>query len=839
MKKTTILTALFVIMAVFTAKSQTAVQPAGDGTSGNPYQIATLDNLYWLSQADTAWDKNYIQTANIDATSTNTWDSGAGFSPIGNGTTDFTGIYNGGGYTIDSLFINRETENSIGLFGSINHSEIDSLGVLNVNIKGKGFTGALVGFVQFSIVNNCYSTGTIVGGELTGGYSYSGGLIGRINGGSTVFDSYSTANISSDYEYIGGFSGFSDGATVYNCYATGNVTVSEGCTGGFVGANNGSYGEIYNCYATGSVSGTYSGGFVGLNDNDATIYNCYSTGTVTLSSSGTIGGFVCNGNNGTVTNCFWDTETSGQISSDGGTGKTTAEMQTLSTFTDATWDFVGETTNGTDDYWDMNACLSDYPTLWWQVFETPIGSGTTADPYQIATLEDLRWLSKNSCVWDKNFIQTEDINASETHNWNISGTDTLGFSPIGNNTTNFTGTYDGQGHIIDNLFINRTSTNYTGLFGTTYTCYIYDIGVTNADITGVNYTACIVGWLNGIVENSFSNGVVYGNSYSGGLVGSSYGTINNSYSNANVSGPNNSSSLGGLLGSNGGSGSISNSYSTGFVTNGYSGIGGLVGYQQSGASTSNSFWNTETSGQATSAGGTGLTTAEMQQMCVYADSSWDFMFETINGTENIWGLNANENGGYPFLAWQGYTHTESCCGYVDLDNPTITCVTNQTVSADATHNYTVAGTEFDPTANNDNCGVANIVNDFNNSSTLDGESLPEGTTTITWTVIDDSGNFESCSFDILVDNYVRINTISQNKTKIYPNPAFNQLTISNEQLIIESITILDITGKTVLIPSLRGETTSQSVNIEDLKQGIHFIKLTTNNSTEVLQFVKR
>ena len=63
---------------------------------------------------------------------------------------------------------------------------------------------------------------------------------------------------------------------------------------------------------------------------------------------------------------FWDTQTSGMTTSEGGTGKTTAEMQTQNTFTDAGWDFVGEDVNGTDDIWDIEG--TNYPNLSWQFF---------------------------------------------------------------------------------------------------------------------------------------------------------------------------------------------------------------------------------------------------------------------------------------------------------------------------------------------------------------------------------------------------------------------------------------------------------------------------------------
>jgi hypothetical protein len=69
-----------------------------------------------------------------------------------------------------------------------------------------------------------------------------------------------------------------------------------------------------------------------------------------------------------ATACFWDTQTGGQAKSAGGTGKTTAAMQTAKTYLDAGWDFVGETKNGTADIWWILEG-KDYPRLWWELFD--------------------------------------------------------------------------------------------------------------------------------------------------------------------------------------------------------------------------------------------------------------------------------------------------------------------------------------------------------------------------------------------------------------------------------------------------------------------------------------
>jgi hypothetical protein len=106
------------------------------------------------------------------------------------------------------------------------------------------------------------------------------------------------------------------------------------------------------------------------------VADCYSIGRVSGDSSA--GGLMdeeramewegWRGCGWAVIQCFWDTQTSGADWSAGGTGKTTAEMQTAKTFLDAGWDFVGETANGTEDIWKIAEGL-DYPRLWWETTE--------------------------------------------------------------------------------------------------------------------------------------------------------------------------------------------------------------------------------------------------------------------------------------------------------------------------------------------------------------------------------------------------------------------------------------------------------------------------------------
>lgn len=98
--------------------AQTAIAPAaGDGTFLNPYQITSLENLYWIAANSSNWDKYYTQMNDIDAVETFSFFDGKGWKAIGNTNNRFTGKYNGKNHTILNLYINRPEEDLVGLFG--------------------------------------------------------------------------------------------------------------------------------------------------------------------------------------------------------------------------------------------------------------------------------------------------------------------------------------------------------------------------------------------------------------------------------------------------------------------------------------------------------------------------------------------------------------------------------------------------------------------------------------------------------------------------------------------------------------------------------------------------
>ncbi len=350
--------------------------------------ISSIEQLQLIGN-DSGYPLNgtYVLTTNINASATATWNGGAGFDPIGNAANPFTGVFDGAGYVITGLVINRPSKNEAGLFGrTSNSAEISNLGLVSANISANASVGALVGYNQGTITS-CYATGTVaanndsVGGLVGKNYqgtislSYAkvnvtagedgvaGGLVGE-NYQRTVQDAYATGGVSSTGNSIGGLIGYNYGnGTVVSCYATGSVSGNTHI-GGLIGYNH--LGSVSSCYARGNVSGEdYVAGFVGTNSG-STITFCYATGAV--SSAFRVGGFAGPFSSGTITSSYWNVQTSGQSTSGGGDPRTTADMtHPYGSTTYVGWDFSTIWAADTD-----YAVNGGYPYL--RAFPLPTGT---------------------------------------------------------------------------------------------------------------------------------------------------------------------------------------------------------------------------------------------------------------------------------------------------------------------------------------------------------------------------------------------------------------------------------------------------------------------------------
>ena len=687
----------------------------GSGTEAEPYRIGTVSDWQELMGTPADWESHFVLTADLDL-------EGIPLSPVGVSYSEpFTGVFDGNDCVIRNADLNMAGSDNVGLFGYVGFGgEIRNLGVQAVNIFGE-HVGGLVGN-NSGAITSCYATGSVTG---SGDYSvdYVGGLAGENAG--TITSCYATCCIWGGTR-IGGLVGYNDSGTIISCYATGSVTGScyypTDYIGGLVGENTGTitscyatgtvYGEGYvgglvgsggtitSCYATGTVSGTgttvIAGGLAG---EAVTITSCYATGAVSGMGSDVAVGGLAGGTRGSIAfsyatgavsgiihvgglvgwsygpfvSCFWDTQTSNQISSAGGIGLTTIQMKTMSIFQNAGW---------ADKGWVMVDGV-DTPRLAWEntdgvaipsVQAIPlIGSGTEADPYQIHTAEDFASLSWYSSILDKHIRLMADLDLSGVTLYPISNTVEFyredGAAP-------FTGIFDGNGHSLRNAVVHMRYKDCVGLFGFVGSGgQIKNLALVDVDILGRKPVGGLVGQNEGSVSFCYCTGSVCGSRYvggliglnlgsisscytagatnwtgsdgwyHGGLVGKNIGTITSCYATNTVSGR---GEVGGLVGSN--SATISSCYSTGVVSgSAYYGVGGLVGGKHGYPTIISSFWDTQTSEQTTSAGGEGKTTVEMKTRETYSSAGWDF--------EDIWMI---WDFDYPKFQWElGFGHSPS------------------------------------------------------------------------------------------------------------------------------------------------------------------------------------
>ncbi len=296
----------------------------GDGSSDNPWQIATLCQL---QDVRSDLQAHYVLAADIDAGPSREWQGGAGFHPIEN----FSGTFDGAGRQISALYIDRPQTDEVGLFSRLaEDGTVKGVVLVDARVRGKNRVGALVGFNGGTVMNsvvksaqvfstvgtgvgglvgsnggllvNSGASAVVDGGRYVGGLvgyvkgkgrvvgstvrasqvrgiESAGGLIGRIRGGTILHSSADAAVIVSGEgrDYAGGLVGYSHGSTILHCYATGSATAEEGDhVGGLVGFSNST---IAYSYADVSVSGDERvGGLVGF--NAGSVHAGYALGTV-------------------------------------------------------------------------------------------------------------------------------------------------------------------------------------------------------------------------------------------------------------------------------------------------------------------------------------------------------------------------------------------------------------------------------------------------------------------------------------------------------------------------------------------------------------------------------
>jgi hypothetical protein len=376
-----------------------------------PIEISTIEDLQKIgNDPDFPRDGRYVQSTDIDASVTENWNGGQGFSPIGDETVSFLGEYDGRGFSINNLFINREDLKGVGLFGSLgpgsvvknlklfepdvtggiataiisgyNEGRIDQIETIQIKVQGVStLTGGITGF-NLGEISDVRVTGDISGRSNIGGVS-GRSVRGRIEFARLDLDIFGTNRIGGVVgvsiddiirdsraegrivvnpdrtgDEVGGLAG-TLGGSIEGSFADVEISAAESeWVGGLVGS---SYGEISTSYAAGRVEGGSGvGGLVGRTINDAVIYESYAVGSV--SGDTDVAGLI-GVNAGSVNVTYWDIEASDQATGigrgDAGdtTGLSTAEMQ---------GDAAEENMEGFDFQNVWKVITGGYPALQWE-----------------------------------------------------------------------------------------------------------------------------------------------------------------------------------------------------------------------------------------------------------------------------------------------------------------------------------------------------------------------------------------------------------------------------------------------------------------------------------------
>lgn len=575
-----LLTALLGLFGAGQAWAQT--KPTGAGTKGDPYQISTADELRWFAGLvnGTLTDGTAKNTAASATLTTNIDLGGAAWTPIGNYAVNkvkYTGTFDGAGYTISNLKVD------------------------NSSAKYQGFVG----------------------------YLGSGGAIQNLTLGENC-------SVSGDGDYVGGICGYNYGGTITGC--TNHGTVNNTGTGdkytGGICAYNRSGSTVTGCTNTGTVSGSSKnvGGVCGCTSGSGTVTNSTHTGTV--SGTGTYVGGICAYNNrSTVDNCYWLEGTCDKgIGGSASGGTTNAEEKTATEFASGEVAFLLNGSSSDSPVWYQNlgeggdpypvpdsshgivyaeqycdgTATGNYGNS--QIIHANYANGfcTGCGKYQPAELNGAVYEISNAgqLFWFAGLVNgtlegtTQNVAANAVLLNNITIPADMAWTPIGNASTIYTGTFDGAGYTISGMKIDD-ATGYSGLFGNV-TGTVRDFTVTGSiTITG-DETVSRVGGAVGSLGTASAGGTVSGvtsgvnitvsagNDHIGGVVGSmpenSSPTVESCVYTGNITVTVEAGSVAGVVGYIR-TGTIQNCANQGGIsinTGGNGSVGGILGYCNNG-----------------------------------------------------------------------------------------------------------------------------------------------------------------------------------------------------------------------------------------------------------------
>ena len=496
------------------------------------YEIESAGNLCWFASyvnkgntsANAKLLKDIVVNKNVlDVNGKLSTDAGGflSWTPIGNYSKQYTGTFDGNGKTISGLYFNNSDTYYVGLFGYVGSGgNISNVGVVDSYFGGKTSVGSVCG-QNGGTIQNCYNTGSV-----TGMY-YVGSVCGRNDG--TIQNGYNTGSVSGT-QYVGGVCGASS-KIITNCYFDSN---------------------------------NYGGGAVGERISYSTITDVKGKTTAQFEK-----GEVCYLLQRGQESMVW-----GQtIGTDKAPVLTSNSAKTVYVTTGCV---VYSNTEPEKTEKAHRVSGADFRCIDCGQYEAPI---LNKDVYEISNASQLYWFAeyvnkgntsakailKENIVVNKNVLDVNGKLASDTNNF-------VRWTPIGNNASPYTGTFDGNGKTISGLYFD-SSTNYVGLFGYVGSDgTISNVCVVDSYFCGKSDVGSLCGKNEGTIQNCYNTGTVSGNEYVSGVCGINYGTITSCYNTGTVSGE---YAVGGECGKN--EGTITSCYNTGTVS-GKNAVGGVCGY---------------------------------------------------------------------------------------------------------------------------------------------------------------------------------------------------------------------------------------------------------------------
>ena len=814
----------------------------GTGTEADPFLIENAQQLAYLANRvnnglDAAGghvsnhDLHYklMTDVNLNGSETFQW------TPIGYWISNtnyfsFGGHFDGNNHTVSGLYINSSA-NRVGFFGYTDGATIENLSVSGDTVITVGFSGSsqnipstisaggIIGVSDATIIRNCMNACNINNAHYFSHIHYttycSGGIVGRTNSNTVILNCYNSGTVSYmlgyNYysNYYGGIIGVDDNTVrIMNCYNVGTINYRNNIIGG--GILGGGNSSVTNCFYLDTCGGnnTYGGSpisadvmrtteFVGILNNcscaweqDVAPYvnNGYPILTMIMDSA--------------YTHPATDlTSTSATLN-----GSVSVEHATITTkgfeyreLGDSTFTTVSVTGNDNNFSYMLNG-LTPNTTYEYRTFVNVAECPYTS--YGDIQIFEVSWLNADTIlIYDADMLQwvSDRCNSGTSFEGKYIKLMNNIVLPLNqpNNMTSigtypnypFKGTFDGNGMLITNLYIDQPNTPYQGFFGYTQNAYLYEVGLVNITASGRNYTGGMVAYAsNTYMRDCYvSGGSLFALSYCGGLVGyQDQGTnsiISGCYNTCTVSG---TSYVGGLVGFSNYA-TVRNSYVASSVAAQGSAVGAIIGGANE-VLMYNCYFSTQTTGQTNAIGehnfrdGEGLTNAEMQNSQFVA---------TLNQglVTPVWKADYATpiNNGFPILIWQ-YSDVETCEAPTSLSYAVNGNTATLTWEGGDNASYFVV--EY---------GVSGSNSQTENTSSHQYVIHNLQNVNYYWRVK------SVCSFG--ESNFVNGNNIVTGITtheaelmlQLYPNPTSDvvnvQLTMNNEQLEGANIQLFDVYGR--------------------------------------------